>query len=95
MRHHARFGPAIGNPVANLFIVIAGILAIAVSIVLGFVALLGIVLLAAIAAVIIGVRAWWFRRAQRRHAPGERQGPARGEIIDGEYRVVDDGGERP
>ena len=81
-----------GNPIASVFVVIAGALIIAASIVLGFfafIALSGIVL---ITAAVVGVRVWWLSRKLRRQgAPmsgtAHKQTPTTG-VIEGEYRVV-------
>ncbi len=48
-----------GNPLANALVVVVGVLVIAVSFVLGLVAL---VATAIVLAAIIGVRVWWLKR---------------------------------
>lgn len=81
-----------GNPIANVLVVIAGMLIVGASIVLGFfafVALSGVVL---VSAAVIGIRVWWLKRKmQRGQATGgpqaTRQAP--GGVIEGEYKVVD------
>lgn len=81
-----------GNPIASVFVVIAGTLIIAASIVLGFfafVALSGIVL---VTAAVVGIRVWWLNRKIRRQgAPirgaASRKTSASG-IIEGEYHVI-------
>jgi len=80
-----------GNPIANVFVVIVGALAIGASIVLGFfafVALSGVIL---VTAGVIGVRVWWISRKLRRASPARGQTSARENapgVIEGEYRVV-------
>ena len=84
-----------GNPIANVFVIIVGALAIGASIVLGFFAFVivgGIVL---IMASIIGLRVWWFNRKMRGQMPpgGESTSASHGGVIEGEYQVVADDGE--
>jgi len=80
-----------GNPIANALVVVAGVLAIAASIVLGFFAFLALGAIIFVTAVIIGVRVWWLKRRMRLH-PGNRPGTAgrasHESVIEGEYRVV-------
>jgi hypothetical protein len=81
-----------GNPIANIFVIIVGVLAISASIVLGFFAFVivgGIVL---IMASIIGLRVWWFKQKMSGQTPpgSERTSAAKGGVIEGEYRVVAD-----
>ena len=92
-------GFSAGNPIANALVVVVGALAIAASIVLGFVAfvILGSIIL--VFAAIVGVRVWWFnRRLQRQGAaptpgnPHDAKPP--GGVIEGEYHVVK-GDEKP
>ena len=85
-----------GNPIANIFVVIVGALAIGASIVLGFsFVILGSIVL--IMAALIGIRVWWFKRKMGGQAPpgGNSSGdPGRAEraggVIEGEYQVVAD-----
>jgi hypothetical protein len=84
-----------GNPIANIFVIIVGALAISASIVLGFFAFVivgGIVL---IMASIIGLRVWWLNRKMRGQMPpgGESGSAPHGGVIEGEYQVVADEGE--
>ncbi len=80
-----------GNPIANILVVIAGVLLIGASIVLGFfafIALSGIVL---VTAAVIGVRVWWLKRkilqGSAPESAGQRQ-QSPGGVIEGEYKVV-------
>ena len=89
-----------GNPIANIFVVIAGALIIAVSVVLGFVALVVLGAVVAVFAAVVGLRLWWFNRKLARQggqAPRRGESASRG-YIEGEYRVVEkdrDGTPRP
>ncbi|MDH3338496.1 MAG: hypothetical protein OER22_04175 [Gammaproteobacteria bacterium] len=80
-----------GNPIANALVVVAGVLAIAASIVLGFFAFLAIGAIIFVAAAIIGVRVWWLKRKMGLN-PGSRQRTdgrtSHDSVIEGEYRVV-------
>jgi len=81
-----------GNPIANIFVIIVGALAISASIVLGFFAFVIIGSIVLIMASIIGLRVWWFKRQMRgRMPPGSESTSApAGGVIEGEYRVVAD-----
>jgi len=85
-----------GNPIANALVVIAGALAIGVSIVLGFFAFVVLGSIVLVLGAIIGLRVWWFNRKLRSH-PGMKQEPDQtppGGVIEGEYHVVK-GDEKP
>jgi len=92
LRHtSARNSFPAGNPIANVLVIIAGTLAIAASIVLGFFAFVALSAIILVTAAIIGVRVWWFKR-KLRHGAGATSGgtePMKSEsVIEGEYRVV-------
>ena len=77
-----------GNPIANVFVIVVGVLAIAVSVVLGFVAFVVLGSIVAVLAAVVGLRMWWFNRKLRkqgRRAPAGETG-----VIEGEFRVIDD-----
>lgn len=81
-----------GNPLANILVVIAGIVIISLSLTLGFFIFLGIAGFLLITAVVVGVRNWWFRRkmnaaaaSNRRQRAGNRESR---QIIEGEYREI-------
>lgn len=81
-----------GNPLANVLVIIVGALVVGVSIVLGVVAFITLGSLVLIMAAVIGIRLWWMNRKIRRNfAAGERGEPIRRDnvdIIEGEFRVV-------
>ena len=87
---HKQF-PA-GNPLANALVIIVGVLVIAVSFVLGVVALVALLAAAVVLAAVVGVRVWWLNRklgVRRKSHVNERRKSATGtEIIEGEFRVV-------
>jgi predicted lipid-binding transport protein (Tim44 family) len=81
-----------GNPIANIFVIIVGALAIGASVVLGFFAFVIIGSIILIMASVIGLRVWWFNRKLRgqiRRSGNASNGDASG-VIEGEYRVVAD-----
>ena len=89
-------GFSAGNPIANALVVIVGALAIAASIVLGFVAFVVLGTIILVLAAIVGIRVWWFNRQLQREGGGPskpRPGPDGG-VIEGEYHVVK-GDEKP
>lgn len=81
-----------GHPVANIFVVIVGALAIGVFVVLGFFALVIVGSIVLVLAASIGLRVWWFSRKLRRQvkANAAQHDKPTGGIIEGEYRVVAD-----
>ena len=90
-------GFSAGNPIANALVVIVGALAIAASIVLGFVAFVVLGSIILVLAAIVGIRVWWFNRKLQREGAGTGspdQRPTGGGVIEGEYHVVK-GDEKP
>lgn len=85
-------GVSIGNPIANIFVIVVGALAIGASIVLGFFALVVLGSIITVLAAIIGLRVWWFNRtlrSQMKSKPARRE-QSPGEFIEGDYRIVAD-----
>lgn len=80
-----------GNPIANALVVVAGVLAIAASIVLGFFAFVALSAIVLVTAAIVGIRVWWFKRKMGQRsgmgqaAPGQKSPDT---VIEGEYQVV-------
>lgn len=81
-----------GNPLANVLVVIVGIIVISLSLALGFVVFVGIAGFMLIMAAVVSVRVWWLKRRfaakvgdKPRHPPGTA-GTIR--IIEGEYHEV-------
>lgn len=88
-----------GNPIASALVIIVGSLAIAASIVVGFVAFMILGSLILVLAAVVSIRLWWLRRKMARDpAAGvhnnERTAGAH-QTIEGEYRVVADEKESP
>ena len=87
-----------GNPLANLLVIVVGVLTIAVSIVVGFFAFVALAGFLLVVVTVVGVRSWWLKRQIKSAAnydigenpPTER--PAA--VIEGEFKVVD-GQKRP
>ena len=81
-----------GNPIANIFVIIVGALAIGASIVLGFFAFVIVGSIVLIMASVIGLRVWWFKRKMRGQMPPGRESgrTSTGGVIEGEYQVVAD-----
>jgi protein-S-isoprenylcysteine O-methyltransferase Ste14 len=91
VHHSSRGGLPVGNPIANVLVVIVGLLTIGISVVLGFVAFVILGAAVLVAAAVIGLRVWWCNRKLQRGARADRSGSAHGEqtsVIEGEYRVV-------
>jgi uncharacterized membrane protein YphA (DoxX/SURF4 family) len=88
----ANHGFPAGNPIANMFVIIIGSLAIGASIILGFFAFVIVGSIVLIMAAIIGLRVWWFKRQLRKQgAPvGRQNSTVIGGVIEGEYQVVAD-----
>lgn len=78
-----------GNPLANALVIIVGALAIAASLVLGFLAFVVLASIILVMAAIIGVRVWWFNRKLSKMAARRGQSPTQaGGVIEGEYHVI-------
>ena len=95
-QYSANRGFPAGNPIANALVVIAGVLAIGVSIVLGFFAFVVLGSIVLVLGSIIGLRIWWFNRKLQKRA-GTQSPPnsaAPTGVIEGEYHVVK-GDEKP
>ncbi len=79
-----------GNPLVNGLMIVAGLAAIAASVVIGFfaVVVLGSVFL--ILAAIVGIRLWWFRLKLKRSGayPPRQATSSDASMIEGEYTVV-------
>jgi hypothetical protein len=80
-----------GNPIANIFVILAGALIIAVSIVLGFVAFVVLGSIVAVLAAVLGLRLWWFNRKLRKQGGGSDASRQSQSVpyIEGEYHVVE------
>lgn len=78
-----------GNPIANALVIIVGTLAIAVSIVIGFVAFVVLASIVLVMAAVIGIRIWWFNR-KLRAGPASDESPTstKTEAIEGEFIVI-------
>ncbi len=93
----SKHGLPAGNPLASVLVVIAGIVAIATLIVLGFVAFLALGVVILVAATFVGIRSWWLARRMgvplRGRARSSKQAPR--DVIEGEYQVVDRDRDQP
>jgi len=88
----AKPGFPAGNPIANVFVIIIGALAIGVSVVLGFVAFIVLGSIVAVLAAVVGLRLWWFNRklqSRARRSKSDSESPPGG-VIEGEYHVIED-----
>ena len=83
----------VGNPLANALVVVVGAIVIAVSFVLGVFAIIALASAVIVLAAIVGVRFWWLQRKvrarQKNHVNQNGGSTASGEVIEGEFRVVD------
>ena len=84
-------GMPAGNPIANALVIIVGVLAIGVSLVLGFVAFVVLASIVLVLGAIVSLRLWWLNRkfgaaAARRSARAGQRGQSG--VIEGEYHVV-------
>lgn len=79
-----------GNPLANALVVVVGVLTIAVSLILGVVAMAILGSIVLVLASIIGIRVWWFKRKIAKQSGKHSQKPDSPgpEIIEGEFRVI-------
>lgn len=89
--HHPTGRLPFTNPIANALVAIVGVLAVAASLVLGFVAFITLGTLVLVLASIIGIRVWWFGRKLKRGMAAEGATSERRQaqdVIEGEYRIV-------
>ena len=88
-----------GNPIASALVIIVGSLAIAASIVVGFVAFMILGSLILVLAAVVSIRLWWLRRKMARDpafgAQNNERTAGEQQTIEGEYRVVAEKKERP
>ena len=83
-------GFPVGNPLANVLVVVVGVIVIAASIVLGFFVFVILASAILVLAAVFGVRLWWLRRRIGKSA-GRTTMDGRAtvrETIEGEYQVV-------
>jgi hypothetical protein len=87
----AKTGFPAGNPIANALVIVAGVLAIAASVVLGFFAFIALSAIVLVTAAVVGIRVWWLKRKMGSAPRGDRsagQPHSPSSVIEGEYRVV-------
>jgi protein-S-isoprenylcysteine O-methyltransferase Ste14 len=81
-----------GNPLANVLVVIVGIIVISLSLALGFVVFIGIAGFMLVMAAIISVRAWWLNKRFGAAKSGEQVRKTGSQeihrVIEGEYHEV-------
>ena len=83
-----------GNPIANVFVIIAGVLIIGISVVVGFFAFVVLAAIIGVLATIVSIRGWWFARklgaanAGGGARPGAQGRPESGRVIEGEFHEV-------
>ena len=83
------------NPIANALVVVFGVVAIAVSFVIGVVAFVALAAAVLVLAAVIGIRIWWLglqarkQGGQQPRANSAKSTRARGAtVIEGEYHIV-------
>ena len=94
MNANFRNGQLPGNsPLANVLVVVFGVIAIAVSLVIGVVAFISLAAAVLVLGAIIGIRIWWLgMKSQKGTAPPQARN--RGDhavgntVIEGEYQVI-------
>ncbi len=91
MDRRTDFRTPTGNPVTNGLVMVAGLAAIAASIIVGFFAFVIIGGLLLVLAAILGIRMWWYRFKLRRTSDTSPQHASRNDpsMIEGEYTVVE------
>jgi len=78
-----------GNPIANAIVVVVGVVAIALSLVVGFFAFIALACLFLVVGAFVGIRLWWAQRQMKRRGRRGEGGDRRPEgVIEGEYRVI-------
>ena len=81
-----------GNPLANILVILAGILVISLALTVGFFVFLGMAGFVLFMGIVMSVRGWWYRRKFGRSRAEETTGETRvretHQIIEGEYHEV-------
>ncbi len=79
-----------GNPIVNGLVILAGIAAIAASVVIGFFAVVVLGSAFLILAAIVGIRLWWLRFKLKRSGawPPQQAASSDASMIEGEYTVI-------
>ena len=81
-----------GNPLANILVVIVGILVISLALTLGFFVFLGVAGFVLFMGVVMSIRGWWYRRKfgvpRGEETAGETRVRETHQIIEGEYHEV-------
>ena len=77
------------NPLANIVVIIVGILAIAISFVIGVVAIVALIAAVLIVGVALALRGWWLRHRQRGNPESTSRAAQQSATIEGEYQVVE------
>ncbi len=92
IRHTSNRQFSAGNPIANLLVVIVGVLTIGAFIVLGVVAAVALGAVVMVMAAVLGIRMWWLGRqlpkqGRTANRPGHTR-PSDNTVIEGEFQVV-------
>lgn len=93
MRYNAfQRGISASNPIANLFVIVVGALAIGASIIVGFFAFIIVGSIVLVMASAISLRVWWLRRnmSGRQPSASKTDDKKSGDVLEGEYEVVAD-----
>lgn len=92
IRHTSNRQFSVGNPIANLLVVVVGVLTIGAFIVLGVVAAVALSGVVLVMAAVLGIRMWWYgwklpKQGRTANMPGHTR-PSGNTIIEGEFQVV-------
>ena len=91
-RHSTNRYISAGNPIANVLVVIVGLLTIGAFIVLGVVAAVALGGVVLVMAAVLGIRMWWLGRKLPKQGqsanPRGQSGSAANTVIEGEFQVV-------
>ncbi len=92
IRHTSNRQISTGNPIANLLVIIVGVLTIGAFVVLGVFAAVALGVVVLVMAAVLGIRMWWLGRKMPKYgrtanSPGHTRA-SDNTVIEGEFEVV-------